>query len=148
MPAYTVTMDVDGEVVVETINGCKDATEAIKKAKDKHPTLVLAVAPFEVQMGMLDREEADAAAGPEPHEHPGQTDIDYRPDTVLDMGPPDGPEELEPNDPLAGLPEAPDPFGEDDPVILEPGVPEIDPAVAEAELMAMATEDDDFGLGS
>ncbi len=92
MPAYTVTMDVDGEVIVETINGCKDGLEAIKKAKDKHPTLVLSVSPLEVQM---DLDEV------RPEDHPGQTDItrdlDDRPDLAMEMAPPlpDQPEDSE-----------------------------------------------------
>ncbi len=156
MPAYKVTMDVDGEVVTEDINGVADAQEAIKKAVKKHPTLILGVSPYEAQM----------ALDPEPHEHPGQTNIDDRPDKVLSMptaadgegAPPwidpeadlTVPEEnLDLNDPEAGLPEAPyNPFeGGGDPA--NPGT-SLDDAALEAELAAMRGPDgsDDAGLDS
>lgn len=156
MPAYIVTMDVDGEVVAETVIGVKDAQEAIKKAKDRHQTLVLGVAPFEVQM---DLDEV------RPEDHPGQTDLtrdlDDRPDLAMEMAPPlpDQPEDtpdlmaalkksLQPED--SPFPETtPDgPFEEAAANPFDESVP--DPAHAEAVLSEMRGVDgsDEDGFDS
>lgn len=170
-PTMKVTLDVDGEVVVETIGGCVDGADAIKKAMKKHPTLVLGVIPLEVQTSLDD---------PEPHEHPGQTNIDDRPDLALEMDPPDEPLDEE-GDPVANgadypeapvdlmqaledslQPDAPEADGPDevgdDPFAEDLDVPEgqfhsspaLDPAVLEAELAAMRGPDgsDEDGFDS
>jgi len=94
VPAYTVTMSVDGAVVFETINGCKDGQEAIKKAKDKHPTLVIGVAPFEAQLALEELR---------PEDHPGQTNLDDRPDLSMEMAPPPPHDQPEDDDLMAAL---------------------------------------------
>lgn len=140
MPAFTVTLDVDGEIVVETVIGAIDAQEAIKKAMKRHPTLVLGASPLEIQMELEDVHPDQAAL--EVDQETGEVVPDQPEDGAID--PLDGlgiPGELEsfteitPDGPFEEA--AANPFSESLP----------DPAHAEAVLAEMRGSDPD-GLDS
>lgn len=108
MPAFTVTLDVDGEIVVETVIGAIDAQEAIKKAMKRHPTLVLGASPLEIQMELEDV-------------HPGQSALEVDPETGEVV--PDGETYpyVDPEDVASDQPEdVPTPGSASDPESLDP----------------------------